>query len=80
MVHGPGLQPSRDWPGWVFIILGVIVLLIIGILPNDRDDSDPPNGRSGMLVLTDYKTGCQYLYRGGAIVPRLDRNSKQICL
>ena len=43
-----------------------------------RDDSDPPGGRSGMMVLTDNLTGCQYLYRS-SITPRMDSNGKQIC-
>lgn len=50
-----------------------------------RDDSDPPNGRSGMWVLIDSRTGCQYLgwdgayNRGAAITPRMDNNGKQVC-
>jgi len=43
-----------------------------------RDDSDPFGGRSGMMVLTDSLTGCQYLYRG-SLTPRMDRNGKQVC-
>jgi hypothetical protein len=46
-----------------------------------RDDSDPRNGgRSGMSVFTDYLTGCQYLGLRGTLTPRLDKNSKQICI
>jgi hypothetical protein len=50
-----------------------------------RDDSDPPNGRSGMWVLIDARTGCHYLgwdgayNRGAAITPRMDNNGKQVC-
>jgi hypothetical protein len=36
-----------------------------------RDDTDPPNGISGMDPLTDNATGCQYLYRRHALVPRI---------
>ena len=43
------------------------------------DDTDPPGGRSGMALLTDHGTGCQYLYRSGAITPRMDATGKQIC-
>lgn len=43
------------------------------------DDTDPPGGRSGMDLLTDHGTGCQYLYRSGAITPRMDANGKQMC-
>lgn len=50
-----------------------------------RDDSDPPNGRSGFDVFTDAKTGCQYIgwprsmWGGAAITPRLGADGKQIC-
>lgn len=45
-----------------------------------RDDTDPPNGRSDMRILTDHLTGCQYLSpsRGGA-TPRLTANGVHIC-
>ena len=43
-----------------------------------RDDSDPMFGRSGMNVLTDYKTQLQYLKSGAAITPRMDANGKQM--
>ena len=45
-----------------------------------RDDTDPNGGRSNLLVLTDAKTGCQYLTSNrGGITPRLDADGKQIC-
>lgn len=45
-----------------------------------RDDTDPPNGRSDMKILTDHETGCQYLAgaRGG-LTPRLDERGRHIC-
>lgn len=45
-----------------------------------RDDTDPANGRSDMRILTDHKTGCQYLAgsRGG-LTPRLDQNGNHMC-
>ena len=52
--------------------------MFLGYLTS-HDDTDPPNGRSGMTLLIDHGTGCQYLYRSGAMVPRMDKNSKQIC-
>ena len=37
-----------------------------------RDDCDSPSERCGMKVLTDHKTGLQYLKApGGGITPRL---------
>ena len=43
-----------------------------------RDDTDAHNERSGMRLLIDHGTGCQYLQRGG-ITPRLDANVNHIC-
>lgn len=38
-----------------------------------RDDTDPKNGKSGLIILTDYKTGKQYLSTPlGGITPRLE--------
>lgn len=42
------------------------------------DDTDPPDGRSGMNLHTDAMTGCQYLSRG-SLTPRLDADGKHIC-
>ena len=46
-----------------------------------RDDSDQFEGeRSGMVIYTDYKTGCQYLSQlFGGPTPRLDHTGRQIC-
>ncbi|WP_020471552.1 DUF6440 family protein [Zavarzinella formosa] len=47
-----------------------------------RDDTDNPNdSRSGMMVYTDHRTGCQYLGTVfGGITPRLDRDGKPVCV
>lgn len=49
----------------------------------DYDDTDPPGGRSGLVLLTDHGTGCQYLkapgYWNGALSPRLGADGKPIC-
>lgn len=54
----------------------------------DRDDSDPPDGRSGFTVFTDNLNGCQYIgwapspllfVFGAAITPRLGRDGRQVC-
>jgi hypothetical protein len=47
--------------------------------PRPYDDSDGGSARSGFTVMTDNLTGCQYLYRNGAMQPRFDQNGKQIC-
>jgi len=58
----------------------VLASLFIGWL-NDKDDTDPFKGRSGLSVYTDALTGCQYLKGGliGGITPRLDASGKQVC-
>lgn len=46
---------------------------------NPKDDSDGPNARSGVSVVTDHKTGMQYLKApGGGITPRMDESGKQV--
>lgn len=47
-----------------------------------RDDSDDGlyGSRSFMMILTDYKTGCQYLKasNGGGLTPRLTSSGKHM--
>lgn len=62
----------------VIAILGVF-LLVYSRPMTPYNDTDLPGNRSGMDLLTDHGTGCQYLYRRGAITPRMDANGKQIC-
>lgn len=66
----------------VMVIITVFIAWLIISLASwmqPYDDTDLPGGRSGMDLLTDHRTGCQYLYRRGAITPRMDANGKQIC-
>lgn len=49
-----------------------------GKILRSRDDSDPVNGRSSLEVLTDHKTGLQYLRSTSGLSPRLDVNGKQM--
>jgi len=46
----------------------------------EYDDTDPPGGRSGLIIRTDALTGCQYLTttRGG-LTPRVDRHGAPLC-
>lgn len=61
-----------------FVALVGVCLLFVGYI-TPHDDTDPPDGRSGMTLLIDHGTGCQYLYRSGAITPRMDKSGRQIC-
>ena len=64
-----------------FLIPIVIVFMTVFVVFETLDDSDAGFwDRSGMRVLTDNYTGCQYLAGLlGSPTPRLDRNEKQIC-
>lgn len=74
--------------GKLAIIYVVVTVLLSGVnyvlgtyTDIGRDDSDPPSGRSDMKILTDHKTGCQYLMAAhGGLTPRLDENGKQMCV
>lgn len=59
----------------------IMVLLVIILAGCQRDDTDPPNGVSGLNIYIDAKTNCQYLGQGvdGGLTPRLERNGKQMC-
>lgn len=61
----------------IMVITWIAIGLVSRMVP--YDDTDPPDGRSGMTLLTDHGTGCQYLYRSGAITPRMDANGKHMC-
>lgn len=56
-----------------------VITLAAYSIPSERDDTDPPNGRSGMSLHTDAKTGCQYLSKSGTLTPRLDATGKPTC-
>ena len=66
---------------WITILGGSLLFITLAatwFMPDTRDDSDSPTQRSGMMILTDYGTGCQYLWRNG-LTPRMDANGKQVC-
>ena len=70
------LMNRTSW-GWI-VALGMVPLAIVGCA---KDDTDPPNGRSGMDLFTDAATGCQYLgfgvgTNGKAITPRIAADGK----
>ncbi len=68
---------------FILCVYFILTLLFIGtyfVLDKytPYDDSDAPCKRSGFKVMTDYKTGLQYLKAGSAVTPRLDITGKQI--
>lgn len=56
-------------------IVVMTVLLMAGCAK--KDDTDPPGGVSGMVLLTDSGTGCQYRYRSAGLSPRVAADGKR---
>lgn len=65
------------------VAIALSVTALIGCA--QRDDSDPPDGRSGLLIYTDHLTGCQYVARLGLngaaepLTPRMRADGSQVC-
>lgn len=64
----------------------VVAILVMAPFLMPYDDTDPPRddlwrSRSGLVLYTDSKTGCQYVKAGlfGGITPRLSEEGKPIC-
>lgn len=67
-----------------FVGVVVTLLLVAGLRmggsPPPYDDTDAPPARSGLKVLTDARTGCQYLTTArGGLTPRLGRDGRHLC-
>lgn len=67
----------------VLFLTGGLVLILLGSC-SPKDDTDPPDGRSGMGLRIDHRTGCHYLTSAGllgesGITPRLDRDGRHVC-
>lgn len=66
---------------WALIALVVVVL--VGYC-TPKDNTDPPDGRSGMGLRVDHATGCQYLTSASlvgesGITPRLRADGTHYC-
>lgn len=64
------------------VAAGLLIFLVLIALKdsNPKDSTDPPDGRSGMRLMIDYRTGCHYLGNGSSgIMPRLDQSGKHVC-
>lgn len=59
----------------------ILALAVLLAGCDNKDDSSPAGGRSGLVIYTDNLTGCQYLQAGGdrALTPRMGADGKQIC-
>jgi hypothetical protein len=75
------LNEAKDYTRWLgkLILIIWVVSEILLLLPIARDDTDPAGiKRSGMVLYTDAKTGCQYLsVPHGGITPRLGADGRQ---
>lgn len=70
------LQKLSDAAGWALFFV-IFVTLVGACTP--KDDTDPPEGRSGMSLHTDHLTGCQYLSKPlGGITPRVDGRGRHL--
>lgn len=67
---------------WVFAIMGAMALIdTLMEYRTPRDDSDPATGRrSGLIILTDHRTGLQYLKasRSGSLIPRFGADGEHL--
>lgn len=53
-------------------VIAIIVSSLNGYF-KDKDDTDPEDGRSGLILFTDAKTGCQYVGNpAGGIIHRMN--------
>ena len=89
------IPTCRDpWARWAKIILAIVVcatlLALAGCRPKEEIAPLPTPGTPVApatramppVLFVDNETGCHYLSSGGAdapLVPRLDRNGKQVC-
>ena len=63
-----------------YVIPVFLVFLLVTSCSSGKDDTDPPEGHSGLSLHTDQLTGCQYLAKPfGGITPRLDAKGNHIC-
>ena len=69
------------WGAVIYLIIHAITIYFVNkSLPKDSTDStDSINSRSGMNILIDNKTKCEYLStRAGSLTPRLSANGIQL--
>lgn len=76
------LQETKQYTRWlvgIALIGSVVINTFWLVFPIGKDSTDSLEKRSGMQLLTDYATGCQYLaYPKGGITPRLSSSGQHI--
>jgi len=64
----------------IIAILSWFISTLISDNMKPRNDTDPADGRSGLALFVDNRTGCHYLSSpAGGLTPRLDSEGNQIC-
>lgn len=74
--------PAFTYSGIILFVVVLFAGLGLALFKSyvERDDSDPPNGHSQLIVRRDHLTGCEYLETSqGGIAPRLDLKGRHIC-
>jgi hypothetical protein len=63
----------------IILILSFAAVYTWSRLPIYRDATDPPGGRSGLILRTDAETGLQYLEsHSGFLIPRIGTDGRQM--
>ncbi len=73
-----GVTDGILWAGFYFGVAGMLAVSVFNYF-TPYDDTDFNGQRSGMEILTDCRTGLQYLStREGGLTPRLNTDQTQI--
>lgn len=72
-------QIKKDLTRTVGVMTLIFLVLQFNKCGYDDTDSKALGVRSGVSLIIDYRTGCNYLYRGWALIPRVDKNNDHIC-
>ena len=76
-----GLNDTISGIAMIYVIVVVVMYLGGSIFQSYDDTDDAANGeRSGVALITDHGTGCEYLQSSqGHLTPRLNSDGNQIC-
>lgn len=72
---------KATWRGWKLLMIASVVLVVTNYFSGhyDKDSTDSDSERSGLVLHTDNKTGCQYLSSRSGLIKRTDILGKHIC-
>lgn len=72
------LKKYTLWLVGTSLVLFMLIKVVM-LLPLFYDSTDSWPFKSGMSLMVDAQTGCEYLGDGGALTPRLSSEGKHIC-